>query len=153
VATTLPPLRERLFPSATTLAGLPERLSPVATALRGLPERLSPVATTLPGLREPLSPFPRRRRSRGQLPTGDERPLRRLGRHARGQRWVDERSEAGRETLVTVTFEDLAGRTRVTLRQGPFPSAHDRDAHERGWRVCFERMAAYLASAVSDAVA
>jgi uncharacterized protein YndB with AHSA1/START domain len=84
---------------------------------------------------------------------GVYREIRWLERLVFTHAWVDERGETGRETLVTVTFEDLAGRTRVTLRQGPFASAHERDAHERGWRVCFERMAAYLASGVSDAVA
>ena len=52
----------------------------------------------------------------------------------------------GRETLVTVRFEDLGGRTRVTLEQTGFDSAGARDGHLGGWRECFDLLAEHLAT-------
>lgn len=37
------------------------------------------------------------------------------------------------ETLATVEFEDLGGRTRVIVSQSGYLSASDRDAHQNGW--------------------
>ena len=51
----------------------------------------------------------------------------------------------GHETLVTVTFAEEGGKTRLTLRQAVFDSVEARDAHEGGWTSCLERFAAYLA--------
>ena len=47
-------------------------------------------------------------------------------------------------TRVTVTFEDVAGRTRLTLRQAAFDSAESRDGHEHGWTEALERLAAHV---------
>jgi uncharacterized protein YndB with AHSA1/START domain len=47
---------------------------------------------------------------------------------------------------VTVTFEDLSGKTRLTLRQRVFESLTARDAHRGGWTSSFERLAEYLAT-------
>lgn len=54
----------------------------------------------------------------------------------------------GHETLVTVTFADLGGKTKLTLHQRLFESVTARDAHEGGWKSCLERFAEYLADAV-----
>ncbi len=51
------------------------------------------------------------------------------------------------ETLVTVTFADLGGRTRLTLRHQAFQTEASRASHEGGWTSCFERFAAFVASA------
>jgi len=53
------------------------------------------------------------------------------------------------ETLVTVTFTDLAGKTRLTLRQTLFESVASRDSHRGGWVSCLERFAEYLSSRVA----
>ena len=58
----------------------------------------------------------------------------------------DAEGNPGPETLVTVTFADLGGKTRLTLRQTLFTSVAARDAHHAGWTSCFERFAEYLAS-------
>ena len=52
------------------------------------------------------------------------------------------------ETLVTVTFADLDGRTLVTLRQsvGPVP-AEERAGTQQGWTETFDRLAEYVANA------
>lgn len=59
----------------------------------------------------------------------------------------DEEGERGLETLVTLTFEDLGGRTRFTLRQAPFQSAGERDGHGEGWSSTLDRLQEALASA------
>lgn len=48
------------------------------------------------------------------------------------------------ETLVTVTFADLGGRTRMTFQQAVFPTVQDRDDHEGGWSECFDELVDYL---------
>ena len=50
----------------------------------------------------------------------------------------------GPETLVTVTFADLGGKTRLTLHQTAFQSVAARDDHRRGWTGALKRFAAYL---------
>jgi uncharacterized protein YndB with AHSA1/START domain len=51
------------------------------------------------------------------------------------------------ERLVTVTFEELAGSTRVTLRHAGLPSGVDRDLVRHGWASGLESLAGYLAEA------
>lgn len=51
----------------------------------------------------------------------------------------------GRETLVTVQFEDHGTATKLTLRQAAFESTVSRDGNRAGWSGCFDRFAAYLA--------
>ena len=53
----------------------------------------------------------------------------------------------GHETLVTVTFADIGGQTKLTLHQGVFESVVARNAHEGGWTSCLERFADYIANA------
>lgn len=48
------------------------------------------------------------------------------------------------ETLVTVTFVDLGGRTRLTLRHSGFQTDASRIGHEGGWTSCVERFAAFI---------
>jgi uncharacterized protein YndB with AHSA1/START domain len=58
----------------------------------------------------------------------------------------DAEGNPGPETLVTVTFAELGGRTRLTLHQGLFESVAARNSHEGGWTSCLERFAKYLAN-------
>ena len=53
--------------------------------------------------------------------------------------------EDGIETVVTVTFEDLGKRTRMTFTQTGFTSDESRDGHEGGWTECFELLDDLLA--------
>jgi uncharacterized protein YndB with AHSA1/START domain len=57
------------------------------------------------------------------------------------------------ETLVTVTFADLDGKTRLTLHQALFESVAARDLHRGGWTGCLERFVEYLAYARVNAAA
>ncbi len=56
----------------------------------------------------------------------------------------EEEGERGVENLVTITLEDLGGKTRLTLHQVPFQSDAERDGHGEGWSSTFGRLADYL---------
>ena len=58
----------------------------------------------------------------------------------------EEDGTPGHETLVTVRFEALGRRTRVTLEQTGFDSAGARDGHLGGWSECFDLLAEHLAT-------
>jgi uncharacterized protein YndB with AHSA1/START domain len=58
--------------------------------------------------------------------------------------WGGLDDQLGHETIVTVTFEDAGGATRLTLRQAVFDTVERRDSHRGGWTSCFERFAAWL---------
>jgi len=51
---------------------------------------------------------------------------------------------AGPESLVTVTFEDHGGKTKLTLRHGIFETVARRDDHNRGWNSSLDCLAEYL---------
>jgi uncharacterized protein YndB with AHSA1/START domain len=56
--------------------------------------------------------------------------------------WDD---EPDRETLVTVTFAEQDGKTKLTFEQATFATVADRDSHRDGWAEAFDDLAAYLA--------
>jgi uncharacterized protein YndB with AHSA1/START domain len=58
--------------------------------------------------------------------------------------WDDEHDQPTVETLVTVTFDDHNGKTRLTFHQTPFTSVESRDSHTEGWSESFDRLDAYL---------
>ena len=51
------------------------------------------------------------------------------------------------EMLVTVTFEEHEGKTRLTLRHVGIPSGPDREGANQGWSQSFDNLAEYLAKA------
>jgi uncharacterized protein YndB with AHSA1/START domain len=48
------------------------------------------------------------------------------------------------ELLVTVTFEDDDGKTRLTLRHAGLPAGAERDGAEAGWNESFDKLAESL---------
>ena len=52
---------------------------------------------------------------------------------------------SGHETLVTLTFRDLGGKTEMTLRQEAFESTASRDSHNQGWGGSFDKLGDMLA--------
>ena len=50
----------------------------------------------------------------------------------------------GHETLITVTFEELGTKTRLTLRQSGFDTATNCQSHVVGWTSCLERFGEYM---------
>jgi len=51
------------------------------------------------------------------------------------------------ETLVTVTFEDLGGRTRLTLRHERFWSEPARISHTGGWTGSLNKLIQFISAA------
>jgi uncharacterized protein YndB with AHSA1/START domain len=51
------------------------------------------------------------------------------------------------EMLVTVTFEDLAGKTRMTLRHAGIPAGDHGEGANEGWSQSFDKLADVLAAA------
>ncbi|WP_018238274.1 SRPBCC domain-containing protein [Ensifer sp. BR816] len=53
-------------------------------------------------------------------------------------------------TLITVTFEEVAGGTRLTFHQAPFATVESRDSHAEGWGECIDRLVAYVVARKED---
>jgi uncharacterized protein YndB with AHSA1/START domain len=53
---------------------------------------------------------------------------------------------AGHETLVTLTFEDVRGKTKMTLSHDRLESKESRDSHNQGWNASFEKLTELLAT-------
>ena len=60
--------------------------------------------------------------------------------------WEDADGTPKHETLVTLTFAEQDGKTRLTLHQALFESTTSRDLHEGGWSSTLELLAEYLAT-------
>jgi len=52
----------------------------------------------------------------------------------------DEEGERGEENIVTITFAEEGGKTRMTFQQSPFVSLEERDGHTGGWTSAFDRL-------------
>ncbi|HEY6421173.1 MAG TPA: SRPBCC domain-containing protein [Candidatus Binataceae bacterium] len=61
--------------------------------------------------------------------------------------WVDAEGKSGHETLVTLTFAEHGGKTKLTLHQATFESVTARDAHRGGWTTALDCLAEYVATA------
>jgi len=61
--------------------------------------------------------------------------------------WEQPDGRLGNETLITVTFEAVGAKTRLTLHQRLFDTKENRDSHRVGWTSCLERFAEYAAAA------
>jgi len=53
------------------------------------------------------------------------------------------------ELLVTITLEDVGGKTKMTLRHSGFPAGPDREGAEQGWTESFEKLAASISEGSS----
>ena len=62
----------------------------------------------------------------------------------------DEGPPAAVETLVTITFEERAGKTIQTFHQRPFGTVERRDSHVGGWTSAFDKLAAYAATLAKE---
>jgi uncharacterized protein YndB with AHSA1/START domain len=62
--------------------------------------------------------------------------------------WADAEGNPTRpETVLTLTFEEVDGKTKLTLHNAIFESVTARDAHRGGWNSSLDRLAEYLATA------
>jgi|SRR5271163_984465 len=61
--------------------------------------------------------------------------------------WADADGNPTRpRTTLTVNFEDVEGKTRLTLHQAVFESVAARDDHQGGWNSSFDCLAEFLAA-------
>ena len=61
--------------------------------------------------------------------------------------WTDsEGNPTQPETLLTVTFADLGGRTKLTLHQATFESVKARDLHRDGWSSALDKLSEHITS-------
>ncbi|MGO9607663.1 MAG: SRPBCC domain-containing protein [Candidatus Binataceae bacterium] len=58
----------------------------------------------------------------------------------------DAAGKPGHETIVTVTFADEGGKTRLTVHQAVFETVAVHNDHVRGWGEALDRLAEYTAS-------
>lgn len=58
--------------------------------------------------------------------------------------WEDAAGTRSPETLVTVTFIDEHGKTKLVFHQAPFESVAERDGHHEGWSSAFDLLDEYL---------
>ena len=56
----------------------------------------------------------------------------------------DTEGDLREETLVTIGFADLDGKTEMTFVQTGFPTAADRDGHDAGWTASFEDLTGFI---------
>jgi uncharacterized protein YndB with AHSA1/START domain len=62
--------------------------------------------------------------------------------------WADAQGNpTSPETLLTVTFEEHEGKTKLMLHQAVFESVTARDAHRGGWNSSLDCLAEYLVKA------
>lgn len=59
--------------------------------------------------------------------------------------WDDVARRPDQDSVITVRFLDLGGRTRMHFHQVRFASVLERDDHRGGWNSCFNRLQALLA--------
>lgn len=60
--------------------------------------------------------------------------------------WDDENGNRGPETLVTVTFAEHQGKTRMMFHQAVFDTVANRDGHRGGWSSAFDRLEEHAAA-------
>jgi uncharacterized protein YndB with AHSA1/START domain len=62
--------------------------------------------------------------------------------------WADAHGNPTRpETTLTLVFEDLGGKTKLTLHNAVFESVTARDLHQGGWNSSLDCLVEYLATA------
>lgn len=64
--------------------------------------------------------------------------------------WEDVGTSPQDWTLVTVNFEDIGGKTRLTFRQEPFDTMEQRDSHHAGWGECLDRLQSLVAASAAQ---
>jgi uncharacterized protein YndB with AHSA1/START domain len=77
---------------------------------------------------------------------GEYREIVPLKRFVMTHAWDDETGRPRHWTTVTVTFEAIGKRTRVTLVQSGFDSDESRDGHQGGWSESLDILAEHLAA-------
>lgn len=58
--------------------------------------------------------------------------------------WEEGHGATGHETMITLTFEEAGGKTKMTFRKAVLVSVKERDEQHTGWSECFDRLGIYL---------
>lgn len=58
--------------------------------------------------------------------------------------WNNTGPSAGLETLITIDFAEVRGKTSMRFHQTPFRDVDARDRHVWGWTSAFDKAAAYV---------
>ncbi|MBS0531634.1 MAG: SRPBCC domain-containing protein [Proteobacteria bacterium] len=58
--------------------------------------------------------------------------------------WEEGHGAFGHETLITIAFDDIGGKTRMTFRKAVLISLHERNEQHAGWSECFDRLDTYV---------
>lgn len=58
--------------------------------------------------------------------------------------WDGDNGRPENEMLITLTFEDLGDKTKMTLHQTQFRDVEQRDGHNEGWSSTFDRLEEFL---------
>ena len=58
--------------------------------------------------------------------------------------WEDENGSPGLETIITIRFEEVDGKTKMHFHQAMLESAASRDSHGEGWNSAFDRLETFL---------
>lgn len=64
--------------------------------------------------------------------------------------WENEDGARDNETVVTVHFTEVDGKTKVVMNQSGFDSAQSSAGHKGGWKECLEKLDALLGSLQSQ---
>lgn len=56
----------------------------------------------------------------------------------------DDQPELWVDNIVTLTFEEIDGKTKMILHHALFDTQMERDDHNGGWSECFDRLADFL---------
>lgn len=59
--------------------------------------------------------------------------------------WEEASGAPGADTVLTVTFTEENGKTRMTFHQAGFALIETRDGHRQGWNESFDMLAEHLA--------
>jgi len=65
--------------------------------------------------------------------------------------WIEPDGTHGPETMVTVSIEPIAGKSRLTLHQSGFANAQARDGHRGGWSESLDKLERHLRGLASKA--
>jgi uncharacterized protein YndB with AHSA1/START domain len=59
--------------------------------------------------------------------------------------WETDDGSPDHEMLITVTFTDVDGKTKMRFHQAAFIHEQSRDSHRDGWSECFDNLDSHLA--------
>lgn len=78
--------------------------------------------------------------------SGEYRTIEPPRRLAFSHAWEKEHDMASIETLITVTLDEVEGKTRMTFTHAGFDTVESRDSHHEGWSEALDNLGTHLAN-------